>query len=115
MSLFAYSINIIRTSGAFDENGFWKEAFSTNDTILGTIQPVSDQEYMNLPEGRKQYGAMKVYTTSSLKVCDPVASSAGDMFIFDGQKWEIAQKLVYASGLIPHNKYIAYLVVEPNV
>lgn len=115
MSLFAYPITVIRTSGAFID-GFWQEAFSVQDSITGTVQPVTDQEYQNLPEGRKEYGAVKVYTTSDLKISDPNAPASGDMILHGGQKWEIAQKLVYGSGLIPHNKYIAYLVVEaPNV
>jgi hypothetical protein len=112
MSLLGANIQVSRTSGAYDENGIWQVAFSTDDTIVATIQPVMGEEYQNLPEGRKQFGTIKIYTTADLKAFDQSTNSAGDIVIFDGRNWEVAQKLIFSSGLIPHKKYIAYLVVE---
>lgn len=114
MTLFNNQISIITTQGAFID-GIWQEAFSVPSIIEGTVQVMSGEDFARLPEGRKQAGVVKVYTNAELKAFDQNSSSAGDIVLFGGRKWEIFARLPYPNGLIDHNKYLAALVVEtPN-
>lgn len=111
MTLFNNTISVVRTQGTFID-GIWQECFSVDETVSGSVQVVSGEEFTRLPEGRKQFGVVKIYTDSDLKASELSDDSTGDVILFDGRKWEIYARLPYANGLISHNKYLASLVVE---
>jgi len=108
MSLFPYAINITRKTVEI-VNGLVKESQPVSFVIQGTIQPLSGKDMAFLPTGRRDQGAIKIYTLAELNTSEEGSGDVGDYIVWQGRKWEVVTKLPFQSGIIPHNKYIALI------
>jgi len=87
----------------------------TDATFQGSVQPVSGKEFENLEDGRKDFGTVKVYSSTRLNVSLEGSNKRGDLITWQNQQWELGQELIYQNSLIPHYKYFAFFRKEPVV
>lgn len=93
-------------NGAY-HHGVWRDGTKQVGTFRGSVQQVTGEELVSLTVGRKDTGKIKIYTSSILSVSTEGGSTAGDIVLWGGRRWEVIQALSYRSDLIPHYKYIA--------
>lgn len=107
---FRKSQTIIRTAPGAYVRGEWVDGAPAPLTIQASVQPVTGQELLVLPEGRRSSDVVKIYTSSEL-----LASAEGqqpDVLAWRGHSYEISMKADYQSDVINHFKYYATKV--PN-
>ena len=89
--------------------GRWEEDPATAGTFEGSIQPLSFKDMQSTAVGREDRGKVKIYTKTQLPVGEEDSNISGAIVEWQGKKWEVIQEIVYAMGILPHNKYIAEL------
>jgi hypothetical protein len=94
---------IPRTSGAYDASGIWVDVPGTPAVRYGIIQPASDSDLKNLPEGRIVASALLLITEDNLNISS--SSQNSDIISYAGFTYEIVNKAVWPS-VVPHNEYI---------
>lgn len=93
-------------------NGVYVEGSETTLTIHASVQPVSGQDMVSVPEGRRASDVVKVYTSSDLFAQgDAGSGQSPDRLVYLGKDYEIYTKDVNQNGVISHFKY--YAVKEP--
>lgn len=100
-----------QTAGAY-YRGEWANGVETVVTVYGSVQPVSGQELMVLPEGRRTRDTVKIYTDTELNTSEN--NQQADKILWRGHLYEVAMKAPYQSGVINHFKYYATKLQVPN-
>lgn len=101
-----YTIN--RTAPGSYVNGEWVSGSATTVSIMATVQPVSDQDLINLPAGTRSSDMVKIYTATDLyTVEDKGENQEPDRMTWLGNVYEITSKSVRQMGLINHYRYFA--------
>ena len=97
-----------RTATAFNKGRAVKGSTTITDEE-GSIQAVNQEELLQLPEGKRNRGAIVIYTEPSLPLLslNEETNTPADIIEFSGQLYEvqIADDWTYLS--IGHNKSIA--------
>lgn len=101
---------ITRTGPGAYVRGEWVNGVPSAMTIQASVQPVTGQELLVLPEGRRTMEVVKIYTSAELVTNDN--SQQPDVLEWRGKSYEIAMKAAYQSDVINHFKYYATKV--PN-
>lgn len=103
---------IKRTVAGAYVNGVFVEGSESTITISASVQPVSGQDMVAVPEGRRASDMVKLYTDSDL-FCQGDAGSgqSPDRLVWRGKEYEIYTKDVCQMSVINHYKY--YAVKEP--
>lgn len=104
--------SIIRTGVGGYVKGEYQDGMSEPITIYGSVQPVSGQELMVLPEGLRTRETVKIYTDTELNTAE--FNQRPDRLEWRGKVYEIAMKAPYQSGVINHFKYYATKEQVPN-
>lgn len=109
---FRKPFTIKRTVAGAYVNGVYVEGAESTITIQASVQPVSGQDLVAIPEGRRASDMVKVYTSEDL-FCqgDAGTGQSPDRIVYLGKDYEIYTKDVNQNGVIPHYKYFA--VKEP--
>lgn len=87
------TITIKRYSGGQYIKGIWTEGVETTTTAKASVQPVSGNELMLLPEGRRNSESVKIFTTAQLKTqslqekCDIIEIRGIDFEIHNVKHW----------------------------
>lgn len=76
-------------------------------TIQATVQPVTGQDLITAPEGRRINDMVKVYTNASLQESDEGTSLQPDMIVWRGNAYEVSAIDVRQMGVINHYKVVA--------
>lgn len=76
-------------------------------TILANIQPMSNQDMVTVPEGRRIDDIVKMYSTYELQGNDSGDGLQPDLVVWRGYAYEITATAVRQMGVINHFKYIA--------
>ena len=80
------TITLIRAvAGVYDENGKYNGAVPAESTIEAHIQPANGIELQDLPEGRRGFETIKLYTSTALRTVDEANGLPADK-ILDGAK-----------------------------
>ena len=103
---------VMRQTGGGYVRGEWVDGTQAVVTIYGSVQPVSGQELLVLPEGRRTSEVVKVYTDSELNTSE--IGQDPDRMMWRGHLYEIAMKAPHQSNVINHFKYYATKIQVPN-
>jgi len=97
-----------RTVAGSYVSGVFVEGSETTLSIQASIQPVSGQDMVSIPEGRRSSDMVKVYTDTSLfSQGDAGSGQSPDRVVWLGKDYEIYTKDVRQMGVISHYKYFA--------
>lgn len=104
-------------SGYNETTGMYDRTELIQKSFRGTIQPLNSKELQSLPEGERDLGSVKVYSTTRLPVGKQGVKGVGALVDFAGEKYRCVRESLYNSGLINHFRYFAFLdngrVAEP--
>lgn len=104
-SEFHHAIEILAGTQGSYVNGRWVKSSGEAKTIQGSVQPIgSEIEVLNI--GRRDLRKVYLYTDSSLKIANKDKATNGDVFVADGEIFEVIGKEPWKNGIIPHTKYI---------
>lgn len=103
--LFASVQNYLVVSGS-RVNGIWTPS-ELPATFLGDIQPAVGKDMENLPVGRRDRGAVKIYSNTRLNTSAQGSSNSGDIVLFQGRRWEVVVEKPWTNELLPHWEYYA--------
>jgi len=108
MSSFRKPYTVNRTAPGAYINGVWVNGSASTISITATIQPVSDQDLINLPAGTRSSDVVKIYTSTELKTTeDGGDNQQPDRITWLGNVYEITSKSVRQMGVINHFRFWA--------
>jgi hypothetical protein len=87
-------------------NGHWVEGKTQTLNIMATVEPLSGNDLLLLPEGERTKEAIRIYTDSELKTVDEFAKRKADVVNYFGKCFEV-QVVKRWTQLIPHFACIA--------
>lgn len=103
MSSFRSSFTLKRKSAADTYvNGKFVAATTTSTTIQASVQPLSGQEMLLLPEARRTSQAVRIYTDTQLRVANTIAGYNADIVTAFGSDFEIISCEPWQSNVINH-------------
>ena len=109
---FRRAFTVKRTAPGSYPNGVYVEGAESTITIQASVQPVTGQDMVSVPEGRRASDVVKVYTDSDLFAQgDAGSGQSPDRIVYLGKDYEVFTKDVNQNGVINHYKY--YAVKEP--
>lgn len=91
--------------GAYVE-GEWIPGSTASVNIMASIQPVSGEDQITVPEGRRLTDFIKVYTGTEVLPVDEPTSQQPDKLTWRGNVYECVQVDVRQMGVISHYKAI---------
>jgi hypothetical protein len=112
---FTKQIKLIRhdSAGTFDK-GRYIESSVTETFIRGSVQPLSQTELNNFPEGQRVTGIIKIYTDSNVPLFTALESEgkSADIIEYDNQRYVIVHVDPWHYGILAH--YKSFAVKEEN-
>ena len=87
-------------------NGKAVPGSTATSTIVASIQPLSGQEMLLLPEARRTSQAVVIYTATPLRVANSVAGLDADIITYSGSDYEILSCEPWQSDVISHYKAV---------
>ena len=76
--------------------------------IMASVQPMMPSEIKMLPEGRRNFEGIKIYSDVKLKVSDELNNKNASILEYDGKKYEVQRVFNWAIGTdIPHYEILA--------
>lgn len=109
---FRKPFTIKRTVAGSYVNGVYIEGAESTFDIMASVQPVSGQDLVAIPEGRRASDMVKIYTDADLfGQGDAGSGQSPDRLVWRGKDYEIYTKDVNQSDVINHYKY--YAIKEP--
>ena len=108
MSSFRRPLKITRKYGVpeLKANGEFREQETYTLTGSASVQPMRANEMQALPEGRRGYRAVKVYSDTELWMANQMTGRQADTFTWLGVKFEVVASDQYMADVISH--YTAY-------
>src|SRR6056297_1476148 len=77
------------SAGSYDASGVWREGVVSETTISGSMQPASQRDLEELPEGRRISEGMKLYTAAPLFTALSSEEKNADIIAYDGKEYEV--------------------------
>lgn len=109
---FRKPFTVKRTVAGSYVNGVYVEGAESTITIQASVQPVSGQDLVAIPEGRRASDMVKVYTSDDLfGQGDAGSGQSPDRLTYRGKDYEIYSKEVRQMDIIPH--YKMYAIKKP--
>ena len=96
-------------TGYDSTTGMYQRSSLVEKSFQGTIQPLNSRELNSLPEGERDLGSVKVYSSTRLPVSTQGENGVGALVVFQEEHYRCVKENIWSSGLIPHYKYIAFL------
>ena len=109
MSSFRRPVTISRYGAGSYVNGVWTQSAPFGVTIHASVQPATDRDMQRLPEGRRQTGAVKLFTNDTLLI--EIGTQKADRVTLPTGTYEVAQADAWQNGVINHNAYLCVRVV----
>lgn len=88
-----------------DENGA-----ETSFTMVASIQPMTAQETMAMPEGQRTSEWINIYTATKLERTQESEKTKGDVVIYNEREYEVMKVFDFMTSRIPHYKAQAVLL-----
>ncbi len=93
-------------------NGVFVEGSESTVSIMASVQPMSGEDIVAVPEGRRASDMVKLYTDSDLfSQGDAGSGQSPDRLVWLGKDYEIHSKDVRQMNVINHYRY--YAIKEP--
>lgn len=86
---FSHPLTVIREKTGFYVEGRYQETPPEEVAIKASVQPVSGQDRMMLPEGIRSKEIVKIYTTYLLKTASAEGSIKADVVIYNGCRYDV--------------------------
>lgn len=104
---FRKTTDVLREAAGSYVNGVWTPSTRSVIQIQASIQPVTEQDLITPPEGRRITDMVKVYTTSDLQLGAEATGLQPDLIVWRGYAYEINSIAVRQMDVIPHYKISA--------
>jgi hypothetical protein len=102
MSSFRNAFDVLREAAGSYVNGIFTSGARSVIKIQASIQPVTGQDMITAPEGRRIQDMIKAYTDSDLQ--EGEEGLMPDMIVWNGYAYEINSIDVRQMGVIDHYK-----------
>lgn len=96
---------IIRQPDGQYVKGRWVKGGDTTMEIMASVQPATNDDTQNLPEGKRIERAVRIYTDALLNVDG--ADNNGDVLVWQGRHYRVIAVAPYRSNVISHYRYLA--------
>ena len=106
---FRQAVTVTRQPEGGYVDGVWQNDPAGTVAIKASVQPASAEDMQRLPEGRRQTGAVKLFTNDTL-LTEKGAQKADVVNLPQGD-YEVATAEEWVNGIIPHNAYICARIV----
>ena len=93
--------------------GEWVPGASSGVPFTASIQPVTGEDQMTVPEGRRLSDYIKIYTSTEDKPLDVDTSQQPDKIEWRNHTYECIQVDVRQMGVINHYKAIFSRIITP--
>lgn len=107
MSLFPKPFQIEHTPKTLNAHGVWELGTPTVQTYKGSVQPLTGYELSILDTGSQGMGKVWIRTKTALHSRKPGSDEAGDVLLWNNDRWELIDDKPYLSGVISHHTYLA--------
>lgn len=105
---FRKHFTIIRKQAGTYVNGVFVDGVETQQTIMATVQPLKNEDMVELPQGRRISDIIKIYTSEVLNTTEDNGANKQPDKIFWKDSWfEITSTGTFQMGIIPHYRYWA--------
>lgn len=94
-----------QTPGAY-VNGVYIAGVNSTLNILASVQPVSGEDQVVLPEGKRLSDFVKVYTDTELLIVNELTNQQPDKLTWRGHIYECIELGAHRMDVISHWKYI---------
>jgi len=88
-------------------SGVFVPGVKSSTTIQASVQPVTEQDLITAPEGRRISDMVKIYTDTDLQVGNDGTGLQPDLIVWRGYAYEISSVSVRQMGVISHYKIFA--------
>lgn len=110
--IFRRPVTIERQAPGGFVNGLWQPGAIEAVTILASVQPASGRDMERLPEGRRQAGAVRIFTDATLQL--EAGAQKADRIVLPQGTYEVAIADEWQNGIMPHNTYLCVRIVKAN-
>lgn len=86
-------------------NGVWVDGAESTITIMASVQPMTGQDQLVIPAGKRLADYVKAYTSSDLQVLGEVEGLQPDRLVWRGKEYECISADVRQMDILPHYKY----------
>lgn len=109
IDMFSEDLTVIRTSkdGSY-VLGKYVPGKESTFKIRGTVEPLSAQMMMLLPEGERTKESIRIYTANELNTVDALNGRKADVVCYRGKQYEV-HLVKHWTSLIPHYAVVAVL------
>ena len=105
MSSFRRPVTVLRESPGAYVSGLFVPGARKSITIQASVQPMSGQDMVNAPEGRRIEDLIKVYSETPL--LQALGTQQPDIVVWQGYGYEVSSMDVRQMGVISHYKIFA--------
>lgn len=106
-SLMTETVEILRSAGFNWDDGNPKRGAESVITAVASIQPLTPNEVLQLPEARRTRESVKMYLTTKVMTTDEKNQLAADRIRHEGKLYEVMSVANYAIGTdLPHYKVV---------
>lgn len=106
---FRKPFNVLTESPGAYVQGLFVPGARSVFVIDASIQPVSGEDMITAPEGRRIQDMIKVYTSIELKQAEEGTGQQPDIIVWQGYGYEVTSIDVRQMDVIPHYKIFATL------
>ncbi len=98
-------------AGTVGSDGRYVRGSYSTGTILGSVQPLNDDDVQSLPEGERSRRGWCVLTESEILIVDLTDQTLSDHLLIDGTYWEV-RAVSRERSILPHYRVIALAIQE---
>lgn len=103
MTTFRYQVTVETPGPGSYQDGVWVDGVPVVTTVMGTVQPVRNDDLDKLPTGRQWGDVVRLYTDSAIPVLSENRNPS--TIVWQGHRYEIIAHEAWQSGIISHHKY----------
>jgi hypothetical protein len=86
----AVPVVVTRTGpGARGADGRWVAGATSTFTMPAAVQPAKPDELLDLPEGQRTRGALKIYADAELRTADEETGVGADVITYGGRDYQV--------------------------
>lgn len=104
---FKQSFHVLHEAAGSYVSGVFVPGARTVITILASIQPITAQDMITAPEGRRITDIVKIYSDTYLQESDTGTNIQPDLVVWRGYAYEVHATEVRQMGVINHYKITA--------
>jgi len=106
------TLTAYRTAAGSFLNGIYTPGVETSFSISASVQPASGKTLERLPEGRRLFETVVLFSSDLLYSLDDGTVSAPDQVLVNGKRFEVYSSEIWQNNVLPHYKYVVQRVKE---